>query len=146
MLSPITVRLDESVVRRLTSYVARHHGATRSSVAGRYVDEGLRMDEHPGIVFRDGAAGRRATLIGGPDVWEVVRAVAAARAAEPALATPELLASLEESTGVPVHLLTVALEYWACYPSEVDAFVAHAAEIETAQAASTERSRALLSG
>ncbi len=30
------------------------------------------MDEHPGIVFRSGPAGRRPGLLGGPDVWEVV--------------------------------------------------------------------------
>ncbi|MGH2930680.1 MAG: hypothetical protein ACRDL8_20925, partial [Solirubrobacteraceae bacterium] len=28
-------------------------------------------DEHPLITFRDGPTGRRAGLIGGPDVWEV---------------------------------------------------------------------------
>ena len=30
------------------------------------------MDEHSGIVFRSGPAGRRPGLLGGPDVWEVV--------------------------------------------------------------------------
>jgi hypothetical protein len=29
-------------------------------------------DEHPLVRFADGPAGRRARLIGGPDVWEVV--------------------------------------------------------------------------
>ena len=33
------------------------------------------MDDHPGIVFRDGTAGRRAGLAGGPDVWEVIGAL-----------------------------------------------------------------------
>jgi hypothetical protein len=28
----------------------------------------------PGIVFKDGPAGRRAALVDGPDVWEVIRA------------------------------------------------------------------------
>ena len=37
----------------------------------RYADEGTRRDEHPLITFRDGPTGRRAGLIGGPDVWEV---------------------------------------------------------------------------
>lgn len=27
---------------------------------------------HPDIVFRDGPSGRRAGIVGGPDVWEVV--------------------------------------------------------------------------
>ena len=30
------------------------------------------MDEHPGIVFRAGPAGRRPGLVAGPDVWEIV--------------------------------------------------------------------------
>lgn len=33
------------------------------------------MSDHPGIVFRDGPAGRRAALAGGPDVWEVIEAL-----------------------------------------------------------------------
>lgn len=33
------------------------------------------MTEHPGIVFRDGPAGRRAGLANGPDVWEVIAVV-----------------------------------------------------------------------
>ena len=46
----------------------------------------MRMTEHPGVVFREGPTGRRAGLVGGADVWEVVRAVKSARAAEPDLA------------------------------------------------------------
>ena len=33
------------------------------------------MAEHPGIVFRDGPTRRRAAVAGGPDVWEIIRAV-----------------------------------------------------------------------
>lgn len=33
----------------------------------------MRLEHHPGIPFRDGASGRRAIVVGGPDVWEVVR-------------------------------------------------------------------------
>ncbi len=43
------------------------------------MDEGLRMDEPPGIVFRDGPPGRRAALAAGPDVWEVMTMVANTR-------------------------------------------------------------------
>lgn len=137
MPSPTSIRFDKHVMARLTSYVARHPGLTRSAVAARYVDEGLRMEEHPGIVYRDGATGRRATLINGPDVWEVVRALTSARAAEPTLSEAELLALLEESTGLPARMTRTALEYWAAYPDEVDAFIDYAerAEAEHASAA-----------
>ena len=47
-----------------------------SSIGERQIDEGLRMEAHPGIVFRNGPSGRRAGLAAGPDVWEVVWASA----------------------------------------------------------------------
>jgi hypothetical protein len=51
---------------------ARVEGHPRSTLIQRYVAEGIEMDDHAGIVFRTGPAGRRPGLIGGPDVWEVV--------------------------------------------------------------------------
>lgn len=51
---------------------ASHTGQSQRELAERYIDEGLRMDSHPGIVFRDGPMGRRAGLAAGPDVWEII--------------------------------------------------------------------------
>src|SRR5258706_2080179 len=144
MATPRSVRFDDSVVERLASYVSRHPGLTASSVAARLVDEGLRMEEHPGVMFRDGPMGRRATLVGGPDVWEVIRALRSARSAEPALAEPELLDLVADNTGVALRLLRVAVDYWAAYPDEVDALVAHAARADEAHRAAAERARDLL--
>ena len=70
MGTPRSIRFDPVVEDRLVTYAALHPGASASSVAARLVDEGLRMDEHPGVMFRDGPTGRRAVLVGGPDVWE----------------------------------------------------------------------------
>jgi len=146
MATPRSVRFDDSVVERLASYVSRHPGLTASSVAARLVDEGLRMEEHPGVMFRDGPMGRRATLVGGPDVWEVIRAVRSARSTEPALAEPALLDLVADNTGVPLRLLRVAVDYWAAYPDEVDALVDHAARTDDAHRAAAERARGLLAG
>ena len=44
------------------------------------------MEEHPGIVFHDGPAGRRAGLANGPDVWEVIVVLKDFGAAGPAAA------------------------------------------------------------
>ena len=44
------------------------------------------MEEHPGVVFRDGPAGRRAGLAGGPDVWEAIVVLKDFGAAGPAAA------------------------------------------------------------
>jgi hypothetical protein len=146
MATPRSVRFDDSVVERLASYVSRHPGLTASSVAARLVDEGLRMEEHPGVMFRDGPMGRRATLVGGPDVWEVIRALRSARSAEPALAEPDLLDLVADNTGVAPRILRVAVDYWAAYPGEVDALVAHAARTDDAHRAAAERARGLLAG
>ena len=39
-------------------------GQPQTALAERYLEEGLRMDEHPLIYFRDGANGRRPALLG----------------------------------------------------------------------------------
>jgi hypothetical protein len=74
-------------------------------VAARLVDEGLRMDEHPSVAFREGPIGRRATLVGGPDVWEVIRAVKSAHSTEPDLPENELLALVADNSGLSVRVV-----------------------------------------
>ena len=104
------------------------------------------MAEHPGVIFRSGPTGRRAALAGGPDVWEVIRAVKAAHAAEPRLDRDDLVSLVSDNTGIALRLVTTAVRYWAAYPDEVDAEItaADAAE-ETAEQAWL-RERQLLAG
>jgi len=102
------------------------------------------MSEHPGIVFRPGPTGRRAGLVSGPDVWEVVRAVKSARAAEPAPAEDDLLALVADNTGIPVRSTRVAVRYWASYPDEIDAEIAAAQAAEDAAEDAWRRERQLL--
>ena len=84
------------------------------------------MGEQHRIVIRDGPSGRRATLVGGPDVWEVVVAVKAARSAEPDLPDSDLLKMLEANTGVSASMARAALTYWHGHPDEVQPFVEQA--------------------
>jgi hypothetical protein len=133
--SPSSVRFEPRVLRRLNAFVATHPEMSLSSASNRLVDEALRMHEHPLIVFRDGPAGRRARLVGGPDVWEVVGAVRSVRDAEPGLTGDDALGLVAETAGVPVPLLRAALAYWGDYPEEVDAFLDRArADAARAQA------------
>lgn len=101
-----------------------------SGAAALLVEEGLRMDAHPGVVFREGPAGRRAGLAGGPDVWEVVRAIKLTRHAEPALSADEILLLVAENTGVSRKLLQLAVSYYAEFPEEVDDLVTEADRAE----------------
>src|SRR3990170_2788547 len=68
---PLSTRYPNETLQRLERR-ARGEGHSRSALIQRYVAEGLEMDEHPGIVFRSGPAGRRPGLAGGPDLWEVI--------------------------------------------------------------------------
>lgn len=142
--SPSSVRFEPRVLDRLTAFVAVHRDMTLSSATSRLVDEALRAREHPLVTFKDGPAGRRARLVGGPDVWEVVGAVRSVREAEPALAGEEVLVVVAETFGVPMPFLRAALAYWGDYPEDVDAFL-NRASAEAAQAqAGWERQQDLL--
>ena len=129
---------------RLASYVARHPGLSSSSVAARLVDEGLRMDEHPGVAFREGPIGRRATLVGGPDVWEVIRSVTSARTSEPDLPEGDLLNLVADNGGLSLRLLRTAVAYWADYPDEIEDLLEHASRVAAQAAAASERTSTLL--
>jgi hypothetical protein len=142
--SPSSVRFEPRVLERLSAFVAVHQELTLSSATSRLVDEALRAHEHPLIMFKDGPAGRRARVVGGPDVWEVIGAVRSVRAAEPELTGGEVLTVVAEISGVPVPFLHAALAYWGDYPEEVDAFLDRSrAEAAQAQAA-WERQQELL--
>ena len=146
MATPSSIRFDPEVLRRLNAYVNAHPGTTLSSAGNRLIDEALRSQEHPLVVFRDGPAGRRARLVGGPDVWQIVQAVHSARRAEPALSSAELVGIVSETSGVPEGLVRAAIAYWADYPAEVDALVARADEEEERARRRWEREQGLLAG
>jgi hypothetical protein len=112
---PISIRLPEQTVGRLADRADRSNMPSRT-LAQRYVEEGLRMDEHPLIRFADGPSGRRARLLGGPDVWEVIDL---ARDNHGDLA--ETAAYLE----LPLGLAQAAASYYAAYPQEVDERIEH---------------------
>jgi hypothetical protein len=113
----VSVRLDDTLAERLRLR-ARAAGESLSDRLRRYAEEGSRRDEHPLITFRDGPTGRRAAVVGGPDVWEIVmwlqdltteRNPAQVLAAEQGIARP---------------LIDAALSYQGAYPEEVEARIA----------------------
>lgn len=142
--TPRSVRFEPQTLARLTAYAARHPGLTGSGAAALLVEEGLRMDAHPGTLFREGAAGRRAVLVAGPDVWEVIRFVRDTRAAEPELDPEEVLDLVCDHTGLSKTAIRVALDYYGAFPEEVDAQVAAADEADAALQHSLDQTRRLL--
>lgn len=115
MSQPLSLRLGEGTLNRLASRARRAHLPPRT-LAQRYIDEGLRQDEHPAIHFVDGPAGRRAAVVGtGLDVWELV-AVTRDNDGDVAAAA----AYLE----LPLHLVQAAVAYYAAYREEIDEWIA----------------------
>lgn len=90
-------------------------GISKSRLAERYVDEGIRMDEHPGIEFRDGPAGRRAALQRGPDVWQLVMTL---REYEPH--GDDVIAATAEHLNLTVSQVESGARYYAAYPEDID--------------------------
>ncbi len=121
MSAPLSIRFDSTILDRLRRRARSVPGATPSGLAQRLVDEGLRMAEHPGIVFKDGPTGRRAALALGPDVWEVAKAVREfdERRERAIIAAAEML-------NLPVERVRLALRYYGAYPDEIDAEMATA--------------------
>lgn len=113
--SPLSIRFDPVLLDRLRRRAAGRD-TTPSGLAQRLVDEGLRSQEFPGIVFRDGPSGRRAGLAAGPDVWEIV---AALRDSE--LRGDEALKAVSADVGLTIGRVRVGVAYYGAYPQEIDA-------------------------
>ena len=105
-------------------------------MAEQYLEEAVRMADHPGIVFRDGPAGRRAAIAGHRlDVWQAVQTVRAEGGDLGAAAT---------YLGISPGLVGAAIDYYADYRDEVESWIdRNAAMAEEAEAAWRQRQAAL---
>jgi hypothetical protein len=125
MAAPLSIRFDESLLDRLRRRARSMTGASTSALAQRLIDEGLRMADHPGVVFKDGPAGRRAALGYGPDIWEIIKFLREVEERGPAA-----LDAAAETFAVDVGRIGTAVSYYGDYPDEIDA------EIDAADEAS----------
>jgi uncharacterized protein (DUF433 family) len=115
MSQPMSLRLAEATIARLGQRAKRAQLPTRT-LAQRYVEEGLRMDEHPLVRFVDGPAGRRARLAGtGKDVWEVIATVRD---------NDNDLAATAEYLRIPLGLVQATVTYYGAYRDEIDELIA----------------------
>lgn len=133
-----SARWDAEVLERLERR-SEQAGTSRSRLAERYVDEGTRMDEHPGIAFRGGPTGRRAALASGPDVWEIMQTVKSGKARGDAAVTAT--ADLLDLTEPQVR---IAVRYYAAYTDEIDKQIRRNVEEANAAEAAWKREQAAL--
>ena len=67
-----SIRIQEKTCKEIER-IASESGKEFSSVVNELLDESVRMQRCPGIVFIEGAAGRRARIAGtGIEVWELL--------------------------------------------------------------------------
>jgi len=116
----VSFRFDAGTVERLTERSAEV-GSGQGVLAERYIEEGLRMDVHPGIAFRDGGSGRRPSLLGTRlDVAEVIETLR-----QNSSSVDQTADYLDLS---PAQVET-AVRYYAEYQGEVDAWIAQSRAI-----------------
>ena len=107
-----TFRLAHDTVRLLDER-AGELGESRNGLAQRLLDEGLRLERHPLVYFREGASGlRRPGLVGTRlYVWQVVDTLRAS----------EDVADAASYLGLPEAQVRAAAAYYADFGDEVDA-------------------------
>lgn len=114
----MSIRFETPLLERLRQSAAADR-TTPSGLVQDLVDEGLRMRETPGVVFRPGPSGRRAGLAAGPDVWEIVAAI------KDVGGRPEdKAACVAEEMGLTPAAVDLALTYYSRHPTEVEAQIA----------------------
>ncbi|MGH9024045.1 MAG: hypothetical protein ACRDV9_13270 [Acidimicrobiia bacterium] len=116
----LSIRPTSKTLERLRQR-ARLVGQKHTTLAERYVAEGVLMDEHPGVHFVDGAMGRRPAVMGtGLDVSEIVEV-----AKDNDGSIEEAAAYLE----IDPHLVSIAVRYYGSNQGEIDEWIARAREL-----------------
>jgi len=114
---PLAFRVSPETLEHLKRR-AHETASSQTDLAERYIQEGLRMDEHHLIQFRDGAMGRRPSLTGTRlDVFEVVQIFNMNGK------------SIEETARyleLPTAHVESSLRYYAAYQEEIDKWIARA--------------------
>lgn len=115
MSDHFTLRLRPGAGERLAIRARRLKLAPRT-LAQRYVEEGLRHEDHHLVRFADGPSGRRAALVGsGLDVWEVIATVRE-NDRDPQQAAAHL--------GIAPALVQAAIAYYGDYREEIEEQIA----------------------
>lgn len=104
--------------RRIAAHLKRRSaeiGEPQAALAERYIDEGLRMDEHPVITFRDGASGRRPVLLGTRlDVATIIETIRQ---------NDNSVEDAAEYLDVPVGHIEACVRYYVAYKRETDDWI-----------------------
>ena len=127
MTAPVSIRFDPALLARLRRRASALGSSSTSALAQRLIDEGLRMADFPGVIFKDGPSGRRAALAYGPDIWEVVKFLGEVDERGPAA-----IDAAAETFATDVSRISIAVSYYSSYHDEIDVEIADADEASAA--------------
>ena len=118
MSHPTSFRLPAELLDRLDEEAAIR-GISVTALVSSILDEGLKTLRFPGIIYRDGPTGRRAGVVGGPDIWEIIRAVKA----QTGRGESRVKKAAEEA-GLSAAQIRLAINFYSEYPEEIDERIA----------------------
>ena len=117
MPRPTSFRLPKELLERVEAE-SRDVGISITQLVSSLLDEGLKTRRFAGVVYRGGAGRRRAAIAAGPDVWEVVRDLAAA----PGGGT-DRVENVVAETGLTSASVCLAADFYASFPEEINELI-----------------------
>jgi hypothetical protein len=138
-MSVVSIRFSDEPLHERLRETARRQQVALSALAERFIDEGLRSEAHPMVMFRAGAVGRRPLLVGGPEVADVIGAIVGGDvpAGERRSRAAELLSVSEAQ-------VDAALAYYADFTDEIDRLLSERAQRADEAEVAWRRQRELL--
>jgi hypothetical protein len=119
VVTRLSIRFRQPQLLERLKAEAGTRSISTSVLAEELIDEGLRTRRHPMVVFRDGASGRRAALIGGPDVWEVVGGLVGGD-----VPPEDRISRATEHLGLSRQQIDAVLDYYVDFTAEIDEEIA----------------------
>jgi uncharacterized protein (DUF433 family) len=130
-----SIRISPDIKEELEQR-AREAGVPSAALYERFIDEGLRHDAHPLIVFRDGAAGRRAVIAG--------TRISVAQVIDTVLASDDhSIKQAAEYLRLPESHVSECVRYYASYRDEIDEWRSRLVEIAERERNAWQREQAL---
>ncbi|MFZ4810778.1 MAG: CopG family transcriptional regulator [Ilumatobacteraceae bacterium] len=138
-MSVVSIRFSDQPVHERLRETARRQHVSLSNLAERLIDEGLRTEAHPLVIFRSGAGGRRAVLVGGPEVADVVGAIVGGD-----VPATDRRSRAADVLNVSETMVDAALAYYADFTEDIDSLLAERARRADEAEAAWRRQQALL--
>lgn len=115
----MSIRLSDAPLYERLKKTARLQRVSVSTLAQRLIDEGLRMDAHPLIEFRERVSGRYPALVGGPLLVWVIDVIV-----NDDTPLDEGRSWAAEVMNLSLEQVDAALAYYAEYTDEIDEDIA----------------------